>query len=946
MSVGHGRPGSLSGLRTFSRLMDSLVQGSRQRTKPYIEYQLCLPMPGSPAAWVVHSGSIYRYRAAPAGEEAAVYGLATLYDELLRDVVEIETAVLPRPLVRVESIATVVAGTYFADIDNPVTGVDFVQRVEIYLHLPDSSDPNNTQVIFRLLWCVGAYGEVHPWLGPNRLTNGNLDTWISSTNITSWDETLTTGITLAQVAAISGRGTYAAQFTLASGGTGTSARINQSGTVDVVAGTMIRLSGVYSTDEKGLPPGVNAVLRFLRGDTAVEVMPDGRTSIGTGSGFVNATVLTQTYGAVRRFIWDVLVPSGYTNAVLWLALSNTGGAAPYACTITFDDVKWQRIWRWNVYEPKLRIDGTPIQEIMSQSIMFGQKSISLGSMAIDNSDGSMAQVFDQLISINQPAQVLVGGTFPDGEEIYRDEWHEAFRVRMRGAEVGDNAVTIQLEDSRGLTKILTPPNRYSAAEETDLDENREGDVKPHYFGYGGIYDIKPTRVGIYASGYGIYEFADPEVPILTGTLLSAGAIRSYPNEELADKDEKGLDVISVAEWSPTTFDTQWVITKDVQNYQYDKGGNDVGTDSIFDFNIGGAEMHADLNIAGSAPTVCTALAARMNAVAGVANITVVHNDITKKFTVARGSGTLQLLPQTGLNKQKQSWKLLGFDTGVNRTGALTYTGDEATYVSPEANHVLRFFAFNGYDNTEYHPDVAKWLLQYVAKVPLSRINVESFEAATQLAITDGQDVRMVIDQQRGLDTLLAELDLAGMMDTVVDGAGVWHCIKQETVIRRYFDDSDYLEDSFRMWHDPNQIFKHVRVLYNWHASKQKFLGSTVEVGGGVKANLDVKFGTDEVPEVKSWLTDNLVGAQLLADRLSNFSRNRDDRTPRLVRFDAAGKLLDLLPGYLISLTRSRGLDSSGTGLDGVTFRILGLRYDYGTGRATCTAVENIDYLTP
>jgi hypothetical protein len=121
--------------------------------RPFLELALGVELPA--AAWLAYSGPTYR--------QFANYVL----DGLPRDVVGIESSIVPRALTRVESVLRCVnlRGSFFFD------------RVskQIYVHLYDGSAPASTTVIALLGFYYSTAGEAHPSLGPDKLLNGDFE---------------------------------------------------------------------------------------------------------------------------------------------------------------------------------------------------------------------------------------------------------------------------------------------------------------------------------------------------------------------------------------------------------------------------------------------------------------------------------------------------------------------------------------------------------------------------------------------------------------------------------------------------------------------------------------------------------------------------------------------------------------------------------------------------
>jgi hypothetical protein len=149
--LGHGRLGLVDGLRRFADLMDESAADRR----PFLELTPGVELPAS--AWLAYSG--------PTWKQFANWVL----DGLARDVVGVESSIVPRALVRVETALRCVnaRGTFFFDRSTK----------EIYVHLYDESAPASTTVIALLGFYFSTSGEAHPSLGPDKLTNGDFETY-------------------------------------------------------------------------------------------------------------------------------------------------------------------------------------------------------------------------------------------------------------------------------------------------------------------------------------------------------------------------------------------------------------------------------------------------------------------------------------------------------------------------------------------------------------------------------------------------------------------------------------------------------------------------------------------------------------------------------------------------------------------------------------------------
>jgi hypothetical protein len=97
---------------------------------------------------------------------------------------------------------------------------------------------------------------------------------------------------------------------------------------------------------------------------------------------------------------------------------------------------------------------------------------------------------------------------------------------------------------------------------------------------------------------------------------------------------------------------------------------------VIDFNDGGVKAASVAVKSYKTPQeLARALETAMNAVSS--GITVTYSNTTGKFTIAKASGTLSLLWNTGTNTASTIGTKLGFSVAADDTAALTYTSDNA-----------------------------------------------------------------------------------------------------------------------------------------------------------------------------------------------------------------------------------------------------------------------------
>lgn len=157
-----------------------------------------------------------------------------------------------------------------------------------------------------------------------------------------------------------------------------------------------------------------------------------------------------------------------------------------------------------------------------------------------------------------------------------------------------------------------------------------------------------------------YEGNGGLVQMMPGTKLSSLAITADPNNFLVGRFE-------------------------MEGISYYRNPMQVVTaDSFLDFNIGGSELNATIAVGfyKTPHDLASAVQTAVQAAGGTA-VTVVYSDSTGKFTIAKPSGTLSLLWNTGTNTANTIGNLLGYSVAADDTASLSYPADSAiSFASP------------------------------------------------------------------------------------------------------------------------------------------------------------------------------------------------------------------------------------------------------------------------
>lgn len=152
-----------------------------------------------------------------------------------------------------------------------------------------------------------------------------------------------------------------------------------------------------------------------------------------------------------------------------------------------------------------------------------------------------------------------------------------------------------------------------------------------------------------------------------------------------------------------------------------------GTNNKLDFNIGASQLTASVAAGtyqigtsqATASSLCKAIFDAIVAAEAVGTYTVTYSRTTKKFTITRSAGTLNLLWNTGTNTAISIASIMGFSTAANSTGAITYTGGSTvnyafshafslgTSIYPQT---YSFFIYNGLATKVYNGVVVKSIM--------------------------------------------------------------------------------------------------------------------------------------------------------------------------------------------------------------------------------------------
>lgn len=909
--VGHGPLGLRSNLKTFADFMEETA--NRKDV-------LCDLMPGMiVTGWSIDQGATY------------VAPVELTIDSLRVDVVSVRT-LLDSGLTRAESLALCrsTEGTFYYDPDEEfqdpfVWDSDdwddgtsrYDQFARLYVHLNDDADPSTTSVSANFGFHYATRGMVQPDLGPNKLTNPSLDTW-SAGSPTGW--ILSGTGTSTEETSIVHHGS--SSIKLVATGAGVFARVRQEVTME--AGKRYRISGSYYIDES---TGPNCVLSVLLSDAiSTWISTDGRSTGGA------ETALSGRVGEWRRFVFDFICPAFATKLLLFTAT----GAAAETVTAYVDDVRLQRIWRFNYYEPRISSSDIPSTDTGSNDIYFGGKRVGLGAISLNNADGRLEKTIGQLEWLNHEVYLTVGGETMDGQEILADDMRRQFTGLVQSYDVGDSAASFDLQDSRVFFHIKLPLSTYRETDFPSMDPRLVGGPRPIWFG--AKENITPSRIDLETtfSKYGIYELADcTNAP---NGIKQITVILAYPDETAAAERDttRALQLSAGTHYTEDLANGRFTITKDVGPYEVTAENRKIN------FNIGAGELTATLsNGMYTAAGLAAHIATQMTSAAAT-TISCSYSESTNLFTISKGAGTLQLLCSTGVNKEISAYSLIGFDRGANKTGSLSYAGDEATFTDVDTDHVIRVdgqgfkdTAAGRYTGTadamiQVGADICQVLIEKYLRKPYSVIDQESFVFARERA---PEALAIYLNEFTTTKEIFDTLEFSNVANIVIDGTGmIYYKVYVGDVPDGITElvDRDYLPNGFTGSRSVADVYRAVVVQYDKDPSTGKYAAAADS-----DTSVELRFGRTEQREFETYVKigDN---AASLATRLLTLAK----RPARKIRILTKSKLVDSEVGDKIKLTRKRAMDANGQ-INGGVFRIISIKKSPLEGRVEAEVVDDV-----
>jgi hypothetical protein len=919
--VGHGVLGLRDNLRPISEL---LAESQAQR------HMYCDFRPGKlVGGWgdIGGGGSGGKYYSCTVNES---------FDGKLLDVVGIRCSNQPpyvnqQPLVRVESLATCIAtlGTYY------VTGTT------VYVYLTNGGNPDTTPLVVQLSVPLATHAVMQPTLGPNKLADGPLDVWTTATNLTSWTEGTIGGgatATVNQDSTTVKQGAYSCRFEGAcgAGGTAGGVYITQTG-MEGVEGAYYRACGYYRTL---VGETVHPRLRIRIAATAEYLLSDG---INTGAAAAEGFALTKTSGEWRRFCFDFRCPTATADLRILVAMYSDGVAG--TGSVWFDGLELRRIYRFELWEPRLDAENLPTIETARSDSFFGPVSVGIGRLAIPNGAPRLEALIASYDWMGGDVVMKVGGRFPNGgDEILFDECPVVSIAKMADVRLSDEALEIDLEDDRKILKTILPTDTCTLDRYSDLAERDNGRPIPLVFGT--VMITRPARISKQTGtelGLGNYVLAD--VGRAVNGIEAPSAVWSYLDEQAADKIDstKRLEFLDLG-LSANEMDNALLTPDfDLRPIIIEAGVNDRLDFSVagvpYVATFGGGKYHWDHS---GSLRLNDVLQTALNAAGAGA----IFNYPTYALATAgkatfTASAAFAILTGTGANKHRSLWRTLGFTSGADVGAAASQTSDTGMFVNCDSQHVLRIklrgfqddasgtYTGNSNQQIEKSSDIARCLLHRWAGVPTASIDLASFNAArSTLTQVLAVYVGMPSGERLALGEILSRIEASVGADITLEG-GVWFFLPRDnTVPANVVDVYDYDVKDFGSYYEPRDLFRAVSVTYQQDAStgrEPKEEASDYEV--------TFRYSRSEAKEFKTYLPTDaaaLTRLSTLATQASTLSRR--------FRLTVMGKCLLLNVGHKFRITRTIGLDTTGA-LDAVLVRIISKVDDWANWTSDIEAIE-------
>lgn len=616
-----------------------------------------------------------------------------------------------------------------------------------------------------------------------------------------------------------------------------------------------------------------------------------------------------------------------------------------------------RIWSYSYDEPRLASSAIPSMDIGLPQVVPGPKRVGLGTITIMNQDGWLDQALQELVWFNKPALVSVGGDIP-GIQMTSDEYQPQFSALMQRPETGDNVISLSLEDLRTVLHKSIPFRQYNKTNQQAVPSDKDGAYRPILLGR--KLNITPTPID-YVGSFFRYEVCDTYLSPAGMNQIEAiylcvddDSARSRTTLNRLMFDGKGrVLLVAGTDYSEDLNTGSFVQLRDLRlvkiiddqadtlNYSFDthavqqdfKSGYSPFTYLNQDGLYQPAKIaaHLQLNIQHIVDTF-----------GGGYVISVTYDETSRKFTIAKSAGTLELLLSIDTGNL---WKSLGFTGNDDLTGLLSYTSDAPVFeVASSSDLILRVDAKGWQDDSlgtytgtpgSVIQNGASWAkLAWVAFLGLPAYSVDPVRL--KIGVSSAYTLALYIKDQISTLDLFDIIERSCLADLTIDGGGVlrfvgWQATSslsskvtiEEREISLFEEDLSY-DDIATSW-----IVKHNQNPTTGDWSERR--ADSVAVGA--------KY---QIVNPKSHETAIVSGDE--AQAVANLLKQISESDPKLARVTVPFWLGYLYIGDKVSLVRTRRPMGSGRSLGGGTYeyRIRKLRQEWPGVRATLVLTSDIN----
>lgn len=824
---------------------------------------------------------------------------------------------------------------------------------QIRAQFPEAEDPNDETVVVRLGFFVGTAGVVHGWRGYERLTNSSLETWAGGSP-SGWTSA-GTATSLTELAEGAYDGTRSARVTLSSEASGNYWNLSQD--ISVVQDEWYELSGYY----RGQITSGSAELRIVICDTGLTtyLRPDGVSSQGSGLRVLEETA--ETGGEWRHF--TIYYKKPWTTGDTRHYIQVYSASASTSGTVDLDGISLRHIPHFVSHLPLLTLSGVPYIEASKADAFYGQTSSGIGDLLLANGNGYLEPLVGTYDWQNAPAILRVGGRLANaGNDVPASDWRTLARARVIRPVVRDGEVVLELEDQRTIMDRFLPLGTFNAADYSDLLPNDYGRPRGMFLGLetettAPVGGIRPTLIEApdFTNHHGLYEYCDPS--FTSAGESGAGKVYAYETEDAATKEDSTRRVVLVSgatsggpDFAQDARDGtglgQLEILQPVAPIRITERNH------LIDFNIGGSEITVGLGYGLWRPAyLWSVLEDGMNTNAGVSNISVTYDATNQKVVIARASGTLTLMTNTGSHRDVSFYPELGFDLGEsNKSGAASYTGDNEVFAGAE-DSILRVNASYGvcddasgtytgtaYKWLSYGSEIVHYLLRAVMKVRPDEIDEASFEDARSVPLR-----RLCAyyvgwgDESTTLGEIIERAETSSGADVrLVDGRWTWvyHVDSVHAGYREHaaieLEESDYL--SFESYYNTEDLVGVCVLGLTPNPVTGKY-----QTGQVTKTELATRFDIQRQRTFFSMIHSQTEATGGGAPRVEVLARECQTKRRRF-RFSVKGKLLFAPIGSQVVLTRNSGIGPTGH-LSQVVARIIHKRDDLVRWTSDVEAIE-------